>query len=239
MRNRREFLGGVGAAVAGLLLPGISLARGWRRQRCPTCCPTPCRCPTYNCNLLCPNRYLGQVNGMYQYMCICCPDGPPGAKVLCSNPCSLHRDCTDTTDCVPTGYYGCGAYNQNVMLRGIHWHPDNKQYNPVDFDKTDLDATPVGTSAQKGSGNADEKIPLFFNDTASSPSRIRHAKLFGIEDTADPTGDPYLQIGFETKTPGPGETEYVLSDPRPSNNYWRIICPKGATQPTYVVVIGP
>jgi hypothetical protein len=66
MNSRREFLAKVGAAgLTTFFFPGLAPACGRRRR----CRPAPCH--TYTGGpYACPQVYLGQTNGMYNYQCL-------------------------------------------------------------------------------------------------------------------------------------------------------------------------
>src|SRR5437588_5874300 len=72
MKNRREFLGWLGMAITTVFLPGGAIAHGWRRRRCRSVN----QCAVSRaCDCACPQAPYGDANGIFYYLCICCPDG--------------------------------------------------------------------------------------------------------------------------------------------------------------------
>src|SRR5438128_12033467 len=114
MTSRRSFLAQSGLVAAGLFAPSLARACGRRRRR-STCCapvvePRPCdwcgevhagrprvaAAPgpdgLQNCAWVCPRDFFGELNGIFYYYCICCPN-----NTCCVNACDgvSHSLCTD------------------------------------------------------------------------------------------------------------------------------------------------
>src|SRR5262249_33166876 len=95
MNTRRAFLAEVGAALSGLLLPGISEACWLRRCRSScSCCSGECphahkAVEAATCRGGCLSSLAGQWNGLYPYICRCFPSCNPFIDVVFSKLFSL------------------------------------------------------------------------------------------------------------------------------------------------------
>lgn len=131
MASRREFLAAGAAGLAGLWLPGMAAARGFRRRRCqPQGCAPAAKCcggvrDGQACLNMCLQNEYAVINNVGYYNAFCCPNAPINCSTNpphahCNSPISNCTDCGHSVSGACISGSGLGVYDSRRACIGTY-----------------------------------------------------------------------------------------------------------------------